>query len=80
MVPYRGGRKAEWNEGSSPSDVEALEITELPMNVGLSRAESAPILPLETPFFHFDLTSAVRAASAPGKPLSRQETTFKGAE
>ncbi|KIM60618.1 hypothetical protein SCLCIDRAFT_1216672 [Scleroderma citrinum Foug A] len=80
VVPYRGGRKAEWNEGSSPSDVETLEITELPVNVGLSRAESAPILPLETPFFHFDLASAVRAASAPGRPLSRQETTFKGAE
>lgn len=80
VVPYRGGRKAEWNEEISRSDAEAQEIAELPVTMGQSQAESAPILPLETPFFHFDLASAVRAASAPGKPISRQDTIFKGAE
>lgn len=80
VVPYRGGRKAEWNEEISRSDAEAQEIAELPVTMGQSQAESAPILPLETPFFHLDLESAVRAASAPGKPISRQNTILKGAE
>jgi sodium-independent sulfate anion transporter 11 len=34
-----------------------------------------PIVPIETPFFHFDLTSAVRAAEAGlEKPGERAET------
>ncbi|KAI6036674.1 sulfate transporter family-domain-containing protein [Pisolithus microcarpus] len=40
----------------------------------------AALVPLDTPFFHLDLTSAVRAAGTPGKPLSRAETTVKTAE
>jgi solute carrier family 26 (sodium-independent sulfate anion transporter), member 11 len=62
VVPYRGGRRDKWDEVSgptkSPEDIEAPDAT-LPHVSG-----TVPIVDADTPFFHFDLTSAVRAAEA----------------
>lgn len=61
VVPYRGGRREKWwveASNLSPEDVEAHDAT-LPHVSG-----DVPIVATETPFFHFDLTSAVRAAEA----------------
>ncbi|KAG6335871.1 hypothetical protein ID866_3208 [Astraeus odoratus] len=81
VVPYRGGRKEEpkYGEGLSRSDAEAPEISELPVS---ARDPTEPLLPLETPFFHFDLESAVRAAGSiyAGKAPSFQETIAKHVE
>ncbi|KAH7889777.1 sulfate transporter family-domain-containing protein [Phlebopus sp. FC_14] len=78
VVPYHGGRKDRWWDDTSSfqSDIEAQE-TYQPQTVtrGGSTFANASLLPSETPFFHFDLASAVRAAeSSLGKPPSRPET------
>ncbi|KAH9853989.1 sulfate permease [Lenzites betulinus] len=54
VVPYRGGRSLP-HPHKNVSDVEAIEE--------ISESES-PIVPQDTPYFHFDLISAVRAAEA----------------
>lgn len=81
VVPYRGSLRGDWGRDDKipASDVEVPEITELQVSRGNQR-NAAALVPLDTPFFHLDLTSAVRAAGTPGKPLSRAETTVKTAE
>ncbi|KAI6038997.1 sulfate transporter family-domain-containing protein [Pisolithus marmoratus] len=81
VVTYRGPLRRDWGKDSEipASDIEAPEITELPASGG-HPGNSAPLVPLDTPFFHLDLASAVRAAGAAGKPLSRADTTVKTAE
>jgi sodium-independent sulfate anion transporter 11 len=60
VVPYRGGRREKWWDDASNSGLEDIETHKsLPPTSG-----TVPIVPVETPFFHFDLTSAVRAAEA----------------
>jgi len=72
VVPYRGGRRDKWwveDSNLGPEDVEAHDAT-LPHLSG-----AVPIVATETPFFHFDLTSAVRAAEAGVRsPVWRSET------
>ncbi|KAL4074505.1 sulfate transporter family-domain-containing protein [Scleroderma yunnanense] len=81
VVPYRGGRREEGKDTERIwSDIEAPDISELPVTVGQPQSGGAPLLPLETPFFHFDLESAVRAASSVGNSLSRQGTIWKSTE
>ncbi|KAI0781182.1 sulfate permease [Trametes elegans] len=60
VVPYRGGRTLP--EKHKVVDIEAID------EEGVDVSE-APIVPEDTPFFHFDLTSAVRAAEAGLAPL-----------
>ncbi|RPD65885.1 sulfate permease [Lentinus tigrinus ALCF2SS1-7] len=55
VVPYRGGRR-QLSERQKQPDIEAIE--EVP------KEEEAPIVPEDTPFFHFDLVAAVRAAES----------------
>ena len=55
VVPYRGGR-SQINESSKAADIEAVEES--------LQAEGSPIVSEDTPFFHFDLSAAVRAAEA----------------
>ncbi|KIJ69490.1 hypothetical protein HYDPIDRAFT_79859 [Hydnomerulius pinastri MD-312] len=83
VVPYRGGRREQWRDDSSQDDIEAHESSEpLPISPGGTHlAETAPLLSVDTPFFHIDLASAVRAAELGlGRPLSRQETLSKSVE
>ncbi|KAI0665048.1 sulfate permease [Cubamyces menziesii] len=54
VVPYRGGRTLP--KENKVTDVEAIEE--------ISEDSQAPIVPEDTPYFHFDLISAVRAAEA----------------
>ena len=55
VVPYRGGR-TQFSEPQKAPDLEAIEET--------PKETEGPIVPEDTPFFHFDLTAAVRAAEA----------------
>ena len=55
VVPYRGGRRQLADRQKQP-DIEAIEE--------VSKEEEAPIVAEDTPFFHFDLTSAVQAAES----------------
>lgn len=54
VVPYRGGRRqlGGIEEQQKTVDIESLEDAE----------EDAPISAEDTPYFHFDLAAAVRAA------------------
>ncbi len=64
VVPYRGGRR-QLDERHKLSDIEAID--EIP------KEEEVPIIPEDTPFFHFDLVAAVRAAES-GLGLDRSES------
>ncbi|KAG1871719.1 sulfate transporter family-domain-containing protein [Suillus subluteus] len=71
VVPHHGGRREKWDDASSLGieDIEAHSGS-LPPTSG-----TVPIVPIETPFFHFDLASAVRAAEAGvEKPSERVDT------
>ncbi|EGN96006.1 hypothetical protein SERLA73DRAFT_170446 [Serpula lacrymans var. lacrymans S7.3] len=89
VVPYRGGRSGDWQgdvttTSSQAEDVEAHGVKSIsntasfPITVvDTNSTEGAPLLPVETPFFHFDLTTAVRAAeSGAGKAVSRPESPY----
>ncbi|KIJ14879.1 hypothetical protein PAXINDRAFT_176667 [Paxillus involutus ATCC 200175] len=83
VVPYRGGGRdrSTWPDDSSRSkiDVEAHESSD-PRD-GTYSHDTGPILATDTPFFHFDLTSAVRAAEATlVRPPLWQETLEKDLE
>ncbi|KAI0646824.1 sulfate permease [Trametes meyenii] len=54
VVPYRGGRTLLEKHQQKVSDVEAIEE--------IAEESEGPIVPEDTPFFHFDLISAVHAA------------------
>lgn len=64
VVPYRGGRSDIYTSGvelHSNDDMEAGDVKKLQasQNDGYQ-----PIVPENTPFFHVDLQSAVRAAES----------------
>ncbi|RDX48396.1 sulfate permease [Lentinus brumalis] len=65
VVPYRGGRR-QLDERHKLPDIEAID--EIP------KEEEVPIIPEDTPFFHFDLVAAVRAAES-GLGLDRSESS-----
>ncbi|KAG1832698.1 sulfate transporter family-domain-containing protein [Suillus variegatus] len=72
VVPHRGGRREKLLDDASSVGVEDIEAhsESLPPTSG-----TVPIVPVETPFFHFDLISAVRAAEAGvERPRERAET------
>lgn len=74
LVPYRGGAASE---PSNLNDVDNLPEDDI--ESGLKKEDSrsssnapngfAPLLPVDTPFFHLDLLAAVRAAES-GVPSS----------
>ncbi len=64
VVPYRGGR-TQLSEPSKAADIEAIEAT--------LQEDGSPIVSEDTPFFHFDLTAAVRAAEAGLESPDRSE-------
>ncbi|KAH7916027.1 sulfate transporter family-domain-containing protein [Hygrophoropsis aurantiaca] len=79
VVPYRGGRREQWQSDSDSShtdDLEAHNLSHPPVATG--SGDRAPLLTVETPFFHFDLATAVKAAeSGVGRTFSRPETPLK---
>ncbi|KIJ17343.1 hypothetical protein PAXINDRAFT_131065 [Paxillus involutus ATCC 200175] len=78
VVPYRGGHSDRWPDDSSRSkvDIEAHEPS-FPHG-GTHSQETGPLLATDTPFFHFDLAGAVRAAEISlVHPPSWQETLVK---
>ena len=64
-MPYRGGR-TQFSEPQKAPDLEAIEET--------PKETEGPIVPEDTPFFHFDLTAAVRAAES-GLGVDRSESS-----
>ncbi|KIK72410.1 hypothetical protein PAXRUDRAFT_22023, partial [Paxillus rubicundulus Ve08.2h10] len=81
IVPYRGGCSDRWPADSirSKTDVEAHEPSE--PHGGTQSEETGPLLATDTPFFHFDLASAVRAAESKlVRSPSWQETPVKNLE
>ncbi|KAF5358352.1 hypothetical protein D9756_001890 [Leucocoprinus leucothites] len=66
VVPYRGGRSPDDASSNAPSDLETGDIKTL-VRDGEQSAELRswePLMSQETPFFHLDLVSAVRAAES----------------
>lgn len=61
VVPYPGDRRGEYWGDVTSSGIEDIEARSesFPPTLG-----TVPIVPIDTPFFHFDLTSAVCAAEA----------------
>lgn len=67
VVPYRGGQLQ-----TSPNKSSDVESPEDRTSKDSGVEEYEPIEPEVTPFFHFDIVSAVRAAEV---GLSRREST-----
>jgi len=65
-VPYRGGQRDQTIEESKRPDVESgLDDEKQPSRsrkTAVYGEDGAALVPFDTPFFHFDLVGAVRAA------------------
>jgi sodium-independent sulfate anion transporter 11 len=79
VVPYRDGQRDETIEGGKRPDLEGGAGSKQPSrsrNTAVYGEDGAALVPLDTPFFHFDLVSAVRAAeSGLMRQLSRRSST-----
>jgi sodium-independent sulfate anion transporter 11 len=79
VVPYRGGNQDNF-EDYQPDDAEARGVKHDTFSQKSgdhsSSAGGVPLYTVETPFIHFDLTYAVKAAesSLGGVVLPRQDT------
>lgn len=66
-MPYRGGQRDQTLEGSKRSDLEGGHSDKRPSRsceTAVYGEDGAALVPLDTPFFHFDLIGAVRAAES----------------
>jgi solute carrier family 26 (sodium-independent sulfate anion transporter), member 11 len=77
VVPYRGGNQDNFatNEDYHPDDVEVgTKHDNFSRNSSagdqINSADNVPLYAVETPFIHFDLTCAVRAAESSQGKLS----------
>ena len=79
MVPYREGQRDETIEESRRSDLESGIDGKRPSRsrkTAVYGEDGAALVPLDTPFFHFDLVGAVRAAEGGVmRQLSRRSFT-----
>ena len=79
VVPYRGGQRDETIEESKRPDLESGGNDKRPSrscNTAVYGEDGAALVPLDTPFFHFDLVGAVRAAEGGFmRQLSRRSST-----
>jgi sodium-independent sulfate anion transporter 11 len=66
VVPYSDPPR---DHGSPIDDPEAIEIKQ-PRNASSSLIDDGLVVSVDTPFFHADLESAVRAAEQRGTPVS----------
>ncbi|KAJ2917208.1 hypothetical protein MD484_g3170, partial [Candolleomyces efflorescens] len=65
VVPYRDGTSFEQPPISSTDDLEAGDIKKQPASESdVVDTELEPLVPTNTPFFHIDLASAVKAAES----------------
>lgn len=78
IVPYRDGRRDETIEERKRPDLENGSNDKRPSRTCVTAAygeDGAALVPLDTPYFHFDLASAVRAAeSGVMRQLSRSSS------
>lgn len=66
-MPYRGGQRDQTLEDSRRSDLECGsgdKRLSQSCKTAVYGEDGAALVPLDTPFFHFDLVSAVRAAES----------------
>lgn len=79
VVPYREGQRDLTIEGTRRSDLEGGGDDKRPSRAcrtAVYGEDGAALVPLDTPFFHFDLVGAVRAAeSGVMRQLSRRSST-----
>ena len=77
-MPYPGGQRDQTIEDGKRSDVESGSDDKRPSrsrNTAVYGEDGAALVPLDTPFFHFDLVGAVRAAeSGIMRQLSRRSS------
>ncbi|GBE82467.1 Probable sulfate permease [Sparassis crispa] len=76
VVPYRGGRKVPTPDKLHDEE-SGGSIQQVPSHLQDVEDESEPISLVDTPFFHFDLISAVRAAESGLARLHSQTSTTK---
>ncbi|KAF9653059.1 sulfate permease [Thelephora ganbajun] len=80
VVPYREGQRGQTVEESKRPDLESDSDDMRPSRsrkTAVYGEVGAALVPLDTPFFHFDLVGAVRAAeSGVMRQLSRSSSTF----
>lgn len=78
VVPYRGGQRDQTVEETKRPDVESGSDNKQPSRSRTTVVygeDGAALVPLDTPFFHFDLVGAVRAAeSGVMRQLSRRSS------
>jgi len=78
IVPYRGGRRYETPEDKIRADLETGPNDKRPSRsceTAVYGEDGAALVPLDTPFFHYDLVGAVRAAeSGLMRQLSRRSS------
>jgi len=79
VVPYRGGQRDKTAEDGRRSDLESGSYDKRPSRsreTAVYGEDGTALVPLDTPFFHFDLVGAVRAAeSGVMRQLSRRSST-----
>ena len=79
VVPYRGGQRDETIQERRRPDLESGADGKRPSRsckTAVYGEDGAALVPLDTPFFHFDLVGAVRAAeSGLMRQLSRRSLT-----
>lgn len=79
VVPYREGQRDETIEEPKRPDLESGVDNKRPSRsreTAVYGEDGAALVPLDTPFFHFDLVGAVRAAeSGLMRQLSRRSST-----
>lgn len=79
VVPYREGQRDETIEESKRPDIESGVENKRPSRsreTAVYGEDGAALVPLDTPFFHFDLVGAVRAAEGGlMRQLSRRSST-----
>ena len=82
IVPYSEGNRDETVEERKRSDLETGPDNKRPSrsrNTAVYGEDGAALVPLDTPFFHFDLVGAVRAAeSGLMRQSSQRSSTSEG--
>lgn len=65
-VPYRDAHQIETQDRAFPDDAETAlkRRAQAPSSNGSAGSDGRALIAPETPFFHFDLAAAVRAAEA----------------